>query len=58
MASAASTNRTAPNLRRLSPLCSLVPILGIFNIQMPLIYGERGKAFRRLQEKITKVSDN
>jgi hypothetical protein len=33
-------------------------LLRIFDIQMPLIYGERGKAFRRLQEEITKVSDN
>jgi hypothetical protein len=33
-------------------------LLGISDIQMPLIYGERGKAFRRLQEEIAKVSDN
>jgi hypothetical protein len=33
-------------------------LLGIFDIQMPLIYGEREKAFRSLQEDITKVSDN
>lgn len=33
-------------------------LLGIFDIQMPLIYGERGKAFRRLQEEIARVSDN
>jgi hypothetical protein len=33
-------------------------LLGIFNIQMPLIYGERKGAFRRLQEEIIKVSDD
>jgi hypothetical protein len=27
-------------------------LLGIFNINMPLLYGEGPKAFRRLQEEI------
>jgi heterokaryon incompatibility protein (HET) len=27
-------------------------LLGIFNVNMPLLYGEKGKAFRRLQEEI------
>lgn len=31
-------------------------LLGIFDINMPLIYGERGKAFLRLQEEIIKRS--
>ena len=31
-------------------------LLGIFNINMPLIYGEGGTAFRRLQEEILKNS--
>ena len=31
-------------------------MLGIFNIQMPLLYGEGGRAFVRLQEEIIKVS--
>ncbi|KAI1324344.1 hypothetical protein F5Y16DRAFT_307991 [Xylariaceae sp. FL0255] len=29
-------------------------LLGIFNVNMPLIYGEKSKAFRRLQEAIIK----
>ena len=33
-------------------------LLGIFNINMPLLYGEGPKAFRRLQEEIIKVSDD
>ncbi|KAK3323172.1 heterokaryon incompatibility protein-domain-containing protein [Cercophora scortea] len=33
-------------------------LLGIFNISMPLLYGEGDKAFRRLQEEILKVSDD
>lgn len=33
-------------------------LLGIFGINMPLLYGEGQKAFRRLQEEIIKVSDD
>ncbi|KAI0415062.1 HET-domain-containing protein [Xylaria grammica] len=33
-------------------------LLGIFDINMPLLYGERDKAFIRLQEEIIKVSDD
>ncbi|KAI8631285.1 HET-domain-containing protein [Xylariaceae sp. FL1651] len=33
-------------------------LLGIFNINMPLLYGEGKKAFKRLQEEITKASDD
>ena len=33
-------------------------LLGIFNINMPLLYGEGQKAFRRLQEEIMKESDD
>ncbi|KAK3389387.1 heterokaryon incompatibility protein-domain-containing protein [Podospora didyma] len=33
-------------------------LLGIFGINMPLLYGEGSKAFRRLQEEIIKVSDD
>lgn len=33
-------------------------LLGIFGINMPLLYGEGPKAFRRLQEEIIKVSDD
>ncbi|RWA08664.1 hypothetical protein EKO27_g6456 [Xylaria grammica] len=33
-------------------------LLGIFDINMPLLYGEGTKAFRRLQEEIIKVSDD
>ncbi|KAI3318912.1 HET-domain-containing protein [Xylariaceae sp. AK1471] len=33
-------------------------LLGMFNINMPLLYGEGGKAFRRLQEEILKTSDD
>ncbi|KAH9909538.1 HET-domain-containing protein, partial [Xylariomycetidae sp. FL2044] len=33
-------------------------LLGIFDINMPLLYGEGLKAFRRLQEEIIKVSDD
>ncbi|KAI3337961.1 heterokaryon incompatibility protein-domain-containing protein [Ustulina deusta] len=33
-------------------------LLGIFDINMPLLYGEGGKAFRRLQEEIIKASDD
>ncbi|KAK3399757.1 hypothetical protein B0T20DRAFT_391324 [Sordaria brevicollis] len=33
-------------------------LLGIFGINMPLLYGEGSKAFKRLQEEIIKVSDD
>ncbi|OAL43692.1 HET-domain-containing protein [Pyrenochaeta sp. DS3sAY3a] len=33
-------------------------LLGIFDINMPLLYGEKGRAFIRLQEEIMKVSDD
>ena len=33
-------------------------LLGIFGIQMPLLYGEGGRAFVRLQEEIMKISDD
>ncbi|EAA30124.1 HET-domain-containing protein [Neurospora crassa] len=33
-------------------------LLGIFGINMPLLYGEGPKAFMRLQEEIIKVSDD
>jgi hypothetical protein len=33
-------------------------LLGILDINMPLLYGERGKAFIRLQEEIMKASDD
>jgi len=33
-------------------------LLGIFGINMPLIYGERETAFIRLQEEIMKISDD
>lgn len=33
-------------------------LLGLFNINIPLIYGEREKAFRRLREEILKVIDD
>jgi len=31
-------------------------LLGIFDVNMPLLYGERGKAFNRLQEEIIRQS--
>ncbi|KAL0938093.1 HET domain-containing protein [Colletotrichum truncatum] len=33
-------------------------LLGIFNVNMPLLYGEGSKAFTRLQEEIIKESDD
>lgn len=33
-------------------------LLGIFGVNMPLLYGEGGKAFLRLQKKILKASTN
>ena len=33
-------------------------LLGLFNIQMPLLYGEGINAFRRLQEELYRVSDH
>lgn len=33
-------------------------LLGIFNVNMPLLYGEGGKAFLRLQEEIMKHSED
>jgi ankyrin repeat protein len=33
-------------------------LMGIFDINMPLIYGERENAFIRLQEEIMKISDD
>lgn len=33
-------------------------LMGIFNVNMPLLYGEGGKAFIRLQEEIMKNSDD
>ena len=33
-------------------------LLGLFNVNMPLLYGERHKAFTRLQSEIVRVSDD
>jgi hypothetical protein len=33
-------------------------LLGMFNVNMPLLYGEGEKAFRRIQEEIMKISDD
>jgi hypothetical protein len=33
-------------------------MLGIFDVNMPLLYGEGPKAFQRLQEEILKISDD
>ncbi|KAK0620913.1 heterokaryon incompatibility protein-domain-containing protein [Immersiella caudata] len=33
-------------------------LLGLFDVNMPLIYGEGKKAFRRLQEEILRISDD
>jgi hypothetical protein len=33
-------------------------LLGIFDVHIPLLYGEGARAFRRLQEEIIKVSDD
>jgi hypothetical protein len=33
-------------------------LLGIFDVNMPLLYGEEGKAFRRLQEEIVKSTSD
>lgn len=33
-------------------------LLGIFEVNMPTLYGEREKAFRRLQEEIIKTNDD
>src|SRR3984885_3787830 len=33
-------------------------LMGIFSIHMPLLYGERERAFVRLQEEIMKISDD
>jgi hypothetical protein len=33
-------------------------LLGVFDINMPLLYGEGNKAFLRLQEEILKISSN
>ncbi len=33
-------------------------LMGLFSIHMPLIYGEGGAAFRRLQEEIMSISDD
>ena len=31
-------------------------LMGIFNVNMPMLYGEKEKAFQRLQEEIIKTS--
>jgi Heterokaryon incompatibility protein (HET) len=33
-------------------------LLGLFDVNMPMLYGERERAFRRLQEEIMKVSED
>lgn len=33
-------------------------LLGLFNVNMPLLYGEGGRAFIRLQEEILKVRED
>ena len=33
-------------------------LMGLFNVNMPLLYGEGAKAFIRLQEEIIKISDD
>lgn len=32
--------------------------MGLFNVNMPLLYGEQHKAFFRLQQEITKISND
>jgi len=33
-------------------------LMDVFNIHMPLLYGERERAFIRLEEEIMKISDD
>lgn len=33
-------------------------LMGLFGVNMPLLYGEKEKAFRRLQEEIMKTTDD
>jgi (2Fe-2S) ferredoxin len=47
------SNRTTTRLEDMA-YC----MLGIFGLNMPLLYGEGSKAFTRLQEEIMKVSDD
>jgi hypothetical protein len=47
------SNRTTTRLEDMA-YC----MLGIFELNMPLLYGEGSKAFMRLQEEIMKVSDD
>jgi hypothetical protein len=47
------SNRTTTRLEDMA-YC----MLGIFELNMPLLYGEGSKAFTRLQEEIMKVSDD
>ena len=48
----------AANRRTTRPEDIAYSLLGIFNVNMPLLYGEGEKAFIRLQEEIIKESDN
>ena len=33
-------------------------LMGIFGVNMPLLYGEKQQAFRRLQEEIMRTTDD
>lgn len=33
-------------------------LMGIFSVNMPMLYGEGAKAYQRLQEEISKISDD
>jgi hypothetical protein len=48
-----AANRTTTRLEDMA-YC----LLGIFDVNMPILYGEREKAFSRLQDEIIKISDD
>jgi hypothetical protein len=48
----------AVNRQKSRPEDMAYGLLGIFEVNMPLLYGEGGLAFRRLQEEIVKRSND
>lgn len=54
----ATKMRWASNRQTTRPEDGAYCLLGIFNVHMPLLYGEGSNAFRRLQEEIAKRSSD
>ncbi|KAM0329294.1 hypothetical protein ACHAQA_004599 [Verticillium albo-atrum] len=58
LANASTKMSWAANRKTTKPEDMAYCLMGLFNVNMPLLYGEGDKAFMRLQEEIIKSSDD